>query len=153
MWWNEPYEFCLCGVQLKTFRAHPAGDMFDAAAEVAVERRSVVWVTPAVNLYVVGVLVRRQTLSLDDVDNVGRVHNEQEWAQYGPLWHAELDDGRCRLLAAVTHMLPKKTKSEARVAEKNTAKRKSLNFGTVTGGRAKRPRNIKNSRMGNSRNS
>ena len=45
--------------------------MFDAAAKVAAERRRVVWVTPAVNLYVVGVLVRRQTLSLDDVDNVG----------------------------------------------------------------------------------
>jgi len=108
MWWNEPYEFCLCGVQLKTVRAHPVGDMFDAAAKVAAERRSVVWVTPAVNLYVVGVLVRRQTLSLDDVDNVGRVHHEQEWALYGPLRHAELDDGRCRLLAAVTHVLPKK---------------------------------------------
>ena len=56
--------------------------------------------TPAVNLYVVGVLVRRQTLSLDDADNV-----EQERAQYGPLWNAKLDDGRCRLLAAVTHVL------------------------------------------------
>ena len=80
--------------------------MFDAAAEVAAERRRVVWATPAVNLYVVGVLVRRQTLSLDDVDNVGSVHHEQQRAQYGPLRHAELDDGRCRLLAAVTHVLP-----------------------------------------------
>jgi len=89
--------------------------MFDAAAKVAAERRRVVWVTPAVNLYVVGVLVRRQTLSLDDVDNVGRVHHEQEWAQYGPLWHAELDDGRCRLLAAVTHVLPMSEMSPATV--------------------------------------
>jgi len=65
----------------------------------------VVWVTPAVNLYVVGVLVCRQTLSLDDVDNVGSVHHEQERAQYGSLWHDKLDDGRCRLLAAVTRVL------------------------------------------------
>ena len=106
--------------------------MFDAAAEVAAERRRVIWATPAVNLYV-GVLVRRQTLSLDDVDNVGSVHHEQKRAQYGPLWHAELDDGRCRLLAAVTHMLPKKL-SPKREWPKKTAKRKSLNFGTVTGG-------------------
>jgi len=58
MLWNEPYEFRLCGVQLKTVRAHPFGDMFDAAAKVAAERRRVVWATPAVNLYVVGILVR-----------------------------------------------------------------------------------------------
>ena len=76
--------------------------MFDAAAEVAAQRRRVIWVTPAVNLYVVGVLVHRHTLSLDDVDNVGSVHHEQERSQYGPLWHAKLDDGRVRLLAAVT---------------------------------------------------
>jgi len=56
-WWNEPYEFRLCGVQLKTVRAHPAGDMFDAAAEVTAERRQVICATPAVNLYVIGVLV------------------------------------------------------------------------------------------------
>jgi len=105
-WWNEPYEFRLCGVQLKTVHAHPAGNMFDAAAEVAAEQRRVVWVTPAVNLYVVGVLMRRQMLSLDDVDNVGSVHHEQERAQYGPLRHSKLDDGRCRQLAAVTHVLP-----------------------------------------------
>ena len=90
--------------------------MFDAAAKVAAERRRVVWATPAVNLYVVGVLVRRQTLSLDDVDNVSRVHHEQERAQYGPLRHAELDDGRCRLLAAVTHVLP--TLVQVRVANR-----------------------------------
>ena len=45
-------------------------------------------------MYVVGVLVQRQTLLLNDVDNVGSVHHEQEQAQYGPLRHAELDDGR-----------------------------------------------------------
>jgi len=59
---------------LKTVRVHPAGDMFDAAAKVAAERRWVVWSTPPVNLYV-GVLVRRQTLALNGVDNVGRVHH------------------------------------------------------------------------------
>jgi len=36
-WWNEPYEFRLCGFQLKTVRAHPAGDLFDAATMVAAE--------------------------------------------------------------------------------------------------------------------
>ena len=36
-------------------------------------------------------LVRRQTLALDDVDNVRRVHHKQERAQYGPLGHAELN--------------------------------------------------------------
>jgi len=57
-------------------------------------------------LYVIGVLVRRQTLSIDDVDNVGSIHHEQERAQYAPLRHAKVDDERCRLLAAVTHVLP-----------------------------------------------
>ena len=38
-WWNEPYEFHLCGVQLKTVRAHLTGDLFDAAAKVVAERR------------------------------------------------------------------------------------------------------------------
>ena len=86
-WLNEPCEFRLCGVQLKTVRAHPAGNMFDAADEVTAERRQVVWVTQTVNLYVVGV----------HVDSVGSVRHEQERAQYGPLWHAKLDDddGSC----------------------------------------------------------
>jgi len=86
-------------------RAHPAGDMFDAAAEVAAQRRLVVRATPAVNLYVIGVLVHRQTLSLH-IDNVGSVCHKQERAQYGPLRHAELDNGRCQLLVAMTHILP-----------------------------------------------
>jgi len=29
MWWKRPYEFCLCGIQLKTVHAHPAGNVFD----------------------------------------------------------------------------------------------------------------------------
>jgi len=36
-WWNEQHEFRHCGVQLKTVRAHPAGDLFDAAAKVTAE--------------------------------------------------------------------------------------------------------------------
>ena len=35
-------------------------------------------------MYVVSVLVRRQTLALDDVDNVRRVHHEQERASMDP---------------------------------------------------------------------
>ena len=37
-------------------------------------------------------------------------------ALYGPLRHAELDDGRCRLFAAVTHVLP--TLVQVRVANR-----------------------------------
>ena len=85
--------------------------MFNAAVKVVAQQRRVVWVTPAVNLYVVGVLVRRQTLSLDDADNV-----EQERAQYGPLRNAKLDDGRCRLLATVTHVLTTYERNHDRTA-------------------------------------
>jgi len=62
--------------------------------------------TSAGNLYVTGILVCQRTLALDDGDNVSRVHHEQERAHYRYLQHAELDDVRCRLPAAVTHMLP-----------------------------------------------
>jgi len=61
--------------------------------------------TSAGNLYVTGILVCQRILALDDGDNVSRVHHEQERAHYRHLQHAELDDVRCRLPAAVTLML------------------------------------------------
>jgi len=57
-----------------------------------------------------------QTMVLDDVDNVGRVYHEQERAHYGYLQHAELDDVRCRLPAAVTHILPMYEQNHDRMA-------------------------------------
>jgi len=78
--------------------------LFDAAAKVTAERCWVVRTTAAVYLYVVIVLMRCQTLALDDADNVSRVHHEEERAQHGPACDWTMD-GVSRLLAAVTRML------------------------------------------------
>jgi len=55
-WWNEPHEFRLSRIQLKTVCTHPASYLFDAVTKVAGEWCEVVRWTATIYLSIISML-------------------------------------------------------------------------------------------------
>ena len=76
---DEPYEFSLRRVQLKSVEAHPTGDATKAYCNTLLQLVDVSWSAGTVNLGVIGVEVWKQLVTHDDVLEI---QEEQDWAKY-----------------------------------------------------------------------
>ena len=79
--------------------------ILDADAEVTAQWYRVVWMTAAVNLRVISVLMHIETMLLYQAHYVGCVKHQQSRTEYAALLHAEQSSRRRRLYATMWHVL------------------------------------------------
>ena len=91
VWWTEPDELNLLGVQLEKVRCHPVCNISDAAQELGGWWWPIGRLAAGVELRVVSVWVNGDAVSLCNQRHIRSVQQEQLAAEDRPLWNAAHD--------------------------------------------------------------
>ena len=88
---SAPNKLCLLCVQLQPIARRPAHDIVDALRHVGLERAGIRQRGPAVDLGVICIQMRMQTVISDQWGEIGGVQHKKQGPQDGALRHPELD--------------------------------------------------------------